>query len=194
MKFIPNTITLIRILIIPWIPYVYLRLNITWLTLILVVLAALTDFLDGFIARRFHATSLVGQVLDPLADKLFLIVIIYTLFVTEALPQSFVVAFIGIELFFMIVAGFFWIYDKTYLVKAGPSGKMATALFFLLSALSFTPLPGHYLIPAFYVVLLLKLISMFSYGNHILKEIQRRKIQKSLKPEAEYPKSVKDPD
>ena len=179
MKFIPNIITLIRILIIPWIPYVYLKLNLTSLALLLVVLAALTDFLDGFIARRFHATSFIGQVLDPLADKLFLIVIIYTLFTSDARTQSFVLPFIGIELVFIVVSGFFWIYDKTYLVKAGLFGKIATALFFLLSILSFTPFPGQYLIPGFYIVLFFKLISMVSYGSHLIKEIHRRKIQSS---------------
>lgn len=194
MKFIPNIVTLIRILIIPWIPYVYLKLNLTWLALILVILAALTDFLDGFIARRFHATSLLGQVLDPLADKLFLIVIIYTLFTTDALPQSFVFPFVGIELLFMLVAGFFWIYDKSYLVKAQPVGKIATALFFLLSILSFTPIEGQYLIPGFYVILLLKVISTFTYGSYLIREIQRRKIETNRRQDAKVRKSVKDPD
>lgn len=37
----------------------------------IVVLAGLTEFLDGFLARVFHWTSYFGQVLDPIADKLF---------------------------------------------------------------------------------------------------------------------------
>lgn len=193
MKFIPNLITLLRIFIIPWIPYVYLKLNLTWLAFILVTLAALTDFLDGFIARRFHVSSLLGQVLDPFADKLFLVVIVYTLFTAHALPRSFVGAFVGLECVFIAVGGYLWFFDKMLLVKAGPSGKIATALFFLLSILSFTPLPAIYLIPGFYLVLFFKFVSMFAYGNHILRELRNRKIDKTRKKET-HRHSEKDPD
>lgn len=175
MKFIPNLITMTRIFIIPWIPYVFFKLDSTQLALILVILAAFTDFLDGFLARRFNASSLLGQVLDPLADKLFLIVITFILFTTKALNQSFVSAFLFIELIFIVGGGFLWIYDDSLLIKAGPTGKVATALFFALSIFSFTPIPVTYIIPGFYMVLLLKVLSLYIYGSQIIREIKGRK-------------------
>ena len=189
MKLIPNLITLLRIFIIPWIPYVFLHLKLKHLALLLVIIAAITDFLDGFIARRYSFVSLVGQVLDPLADKLFLITIVFTLFISQMLPKSFVLMFFSIEAVFILVGAFLWFYNKSYLVKAGPLGKIATVLFFIVSVLSFTRVPQGYLIPVFYLVLVFKLLSMFSYGSLILKEMQRQNSDK-IKKKA----SAKDPD
>ncbi len=187
MKFIPNIITLLRIFIIPWIPYVFISLNLKPMALVLVAFAAITDFLDGFIARRYMVTSLVGQVLDPLADKLFLLTIIFTLFTSQILPGTFVLLFLLIEAIFILVGGFLWFYNKSLLVKAGPLGKIATALFFLASLLSFTPVPFKPLLVLFYVVLILKLLSMFSYGNHILRELSRQRASKNKTPKNKDP-------
>lgn len=186
MKYLPNLITCLRILIIPWIPYVYKTLDSPSLALALVVFAAFTDFLDGFLARRFKATSIVGQALDPLADKLFLIVILHTLFSAQNLPAWLFYAYIALELFFILISAFLWFYEKDLIVKAGPFGKVATALFFLFSVLSFTSIPKHYLLPGFYLIFFIKVLAMINYGTQILQEISRKK-------KLHY-KSKKDPD
>ena len=69
---IPNLLTLFRVILIPvlvvmyfW-PSVYREIIITSIF----VLAALTDWLDGFLARRMNAASALGAFLDPVADKL----------------------------------------------------------------------------------------------------------------------------
>lgn len=178
MKSIPNLITSLRILIIPWIPYVFLSLNKNQLALGLVIFAALSDFLDGYLARKLKATSLVGQILDPLADKLFLLTIIYTLFSSGFLPQKFVYIFFLIEAVFILIGGSIWIFDKNLLVKAGPLGKTATVFFFFLSALSFTGLPSSYVIPGYYLVMALKIISFFDYGRQTIENYKNKKISK----------------
>lgn len=71
-KSIPNTLTFIRILIIP--VFVLLLIDPSpyyslWATLIF-ILASFTDWLDGYIARAFDAQSILGTMLDPLADKI----------------------------------------------------------------------------------------------------------------------------
>ena len=69
---IPNYLTYGRIFAIPLI--IVLALggdeNLRWLALILYVLAAITDFFDGYLARIWGTTSQIGQMLDPIADKL----------------------------------------------------------------------------------------------------------------------------
>lgn len=169
MKHLPNIITTLRILIIPWIPYVFINLKLKGLTLFLVIAAAISDFLDGYLARKLDAGSLLGQVLDPLADKLFLLTIIYTLFASGDLPRNFVFSFLGIESIFIIAGGFLWLYNKDLLVKAGTKGKVATALFFIISILSFTPIPSNYLLPGYYLVMILKVLAMFEYGGQIFR-------------------------
>ncbi len=72
---LPNLLTCSRILIVPLI-IVLLYFDIRWLNLltaILVVLAAITDGLDGYLARKYKFESTLGTLLDPLADKILLL-------------------------------------------------------------------------------------------------------------------------
>ncbi len=69
---LPNTITLARISVVPFL-FVLLRDPGPFWSLVLAalfVLASLTDFVDGFIARRYNLITNLGKFLDPLADKL----------------------------------------------------------------------------------------------------------------------------
>ncbi len=69
---IPNILTLLRIALIPvfvlvfFLPFTW----VNWATAILFTLAAITDWLDGYLARRLNASSRFGAFLDPVADKL----------------------------------------------------------------------------------------------------------------------------
>jgi len=74
-----NKITIVRILLVPFFAYELVRFLQTgaaihrWLALGLFLLAAIGDGVDGFIARRFHQKTELGAILDPLADKLLLV-------------------------------------------------------------------------------------------------------------------------
>ena len=67
---IPNLMSLFRLCLIPAIIHQYCTVQNTCLAVLLIALSALTDILDGKIARRFNMVSDVGKVLDPIADKL----------------------------------------------------------------------------------------------------------------------------
>ena len=67
---IPNLLSLIRILLIPIFVWFYLSRENIPATVITLVASALTDALDGVIARRFNMVSDFGKALDPFADKL----------------------------------------------------------------------------------------------------------------------------
>jgi cardiolipin synthase (CMP-forming) len=72
MRHLPNIICLIRIvLIVPIVQAIWAEQY--WLALVLVAAAAVSDGLDGFLAKRFNWTSELGKFLDPLADKLLLV-------------------------------------------------------------------------------------------------------------------------
>ncbi len=65
----PNFLTLLRVFLIPFI--VFFIVNGFYSTaLFLFLLAAITDFLDGYLARRFKSITSLGMLLDPVADKL----------------------------------------------------------------------------------------------------------------------------
>ncbi len=78
---VPNNLTLLRILCVPLLLVVFpLDHYITDLICALLFsLAALTDFFDGFFARRFNTTSKLGEVLDPIADKLLAVAMLLLL-------------------------------------------------------------------------------------------------------------------
>jgi len=68
----PNTLTLFRIAVIPIIVILMLYPNriSTWIAALLFSAAAITDYFDGYFARRFGLVSNLGKVMDPVADKL----------------------------------------------------------------------------------------------------------------------------
>ena len=78
---IPNILTLLRILIIPII-IIFLEIDTkfySWLALILYIIACLSDFLDGYLARKFELESSFGRFLDPVADKILVVSVIFIL-------------------------------------------------------------------------------------------------------------------
>jgi CDP-diacylglycerol--glycerol-3-phosphate 3-phosphatidyltransferase len=72
---LPNLLTMGRIVAIPvvlWLQYQDTRVSNFW-AMMMYSLAAATDFVDGYLARRMGLTSLLGKFLDPLADKLIVL-------------------------------------------------------------------------------------------------------------------------
>jgi len=103
------------------------RLRIAAVTIF--AIAALSDMLDGWIARRFNQSSRLGSILDPLADKLLLLAAVLTLAFTEwpsRLPLWFVIVVITREI--LTIAGAFLIDQVAGKVEIRPhwTGKVAT--------------------------------------------------------------------
>lgn len=67
---IPNVLSFLRLLMIPWFMWLYLVQQKYMQTAAVLLLSGLTDVTDGYIARRFHMVSDLGKALDPTADKL----------------------------------------------------------------------------------------------------------------------------
>ena len=76
---IPNILSFSRLLLIPVIVWLYVvRENPLW-TAVVLTLSGITDIADGIIARRFHMVSDFGKALDPVADKLTQIAMLFCL-------------------------------------------------------------------------------------------------------------------
>ncbi len=71
MKSLPNVLTIIRMVMIPMLLAALCFFN-SWLTVLLLAVALLTDFFDGLLARSLHAQSSFGRIIDPIADKLLI--------------------------------------------------------------------------------------------------------------------------
>jgi cardiolipin synthase len=85
LRFIPNALCVVRMLLV--MPLAWLLAHAQYQTaLIVLVVAAVTDALDGFLAKRFGWMTDLGKVLDPVADKLLLVTIFITLSVVHLVP------------------------------------------------------------------------------------------------------------
>lgn len=97
-----NLLTLARLLCVP--PIVLLTASGAYRdAALLFLLAALTDFADGFVAKRITGPTPLGAVLDPLADKLLMAALLLTLVLEGHLPAWIVLLVIGRDL--LIVSG-----------------------------------------------------------------------------------------
>ena len=88
---IVNLITLSRILLAPII-FVFLMLDNYLICLLLFTFAGITDYFDGYLARKYNAESQLGEILDPIADK---ILVIFILFGLSVQLHSYPIAFLG---------------------------------------------------------------------------------------------------
>ena len=83
--FIPNLLSIIRIgLVYPILNNIYL-LNYK-VSLIIFIVASITDALDGYLARKLNWQSELGKILDPVADKLLLSGVIFVLWLSDLIP------------------------------------------------------------------------------------------------------------
>lgn len=128
IKYVPNTLSVIRLLMVPLFIWLFLTGNIP-VAVIVFIAAGATDVLDGFIARRFHCTSTLGKILDPLADKLMQMSAFLCLWYREYVPFWMPLVYLAKEL--ATVIGAFVIFRKTkFVVKSNFFGKLATVLVF----------------------------------------------------------------
>ncbi|MEM9140767.1 MAG: CDP-diacylglycerol--glycerol-3-phosphate 3-phosphatidyltransferase, partial [Pseudomonadota bacterium] len=87
---IPNLLTMARILAAPALAVIYAVFDAAlahWIALVVFVGAALTDFVDGWLARALNQTSAIGKMLDPIADKVMVMIalaLLLALFGAEA--------------------------------------------------------------------------------------------------------------
>lgn len=126
---IPNLLSFLRLALVP----VFLLFLIDGqdiAALIVLAVSGFTDFLDGFIARRFNQVTRLGQLLDPAADRLYILAAVLGLVVRELIPLWFVVAILARDILLVVVA--------VVLVGAGHGalpvnrvGKLATACLFV---------------------------------------------------------------
>ena len=93
-------------------------------------LAAITDALDGYIARKYNLTTKVGAALDPLADKLMTFAVLIS-FTTAKLVPSWVLLILGIKEIVMISGGFIlYLFKGNKVLPSNKYGKIATVSFY----------------------------------------------------------------
>ncbi len=156
---LPNWITFSRLLGIPFI--IYGLQNPTsqarWICFTIFVVAAATDWLDGYLARKLNQVSDLGKFLDPLVDKLLVLAPLLSLIELGQIPAWGVFLILGREL---AIAG--WRVSQPKISGANIWGKLKTVSQIIAIALLIAPLSPEWELPslvAFWVSVALTLIS-----------------------------------
>ncbi len=128
VTYIPNLLSLARLGSAPYLFWLLSRQQ--WRTaLLVIVLAAATDFLDGFLARRWHVNSAFGEALDPIADKALLSGAFIALWLAGSVEGWLAAVVLGRDALILLFAGGAILFAKK-LRRFPPSllGKISTAV------------------------------------------------------------------
>lgn len=128
LKHVPNALTVVRFLLIPFILF-YIFTGNYILAFIFFTISGLTDIADGFIARKFNLVSNFGKLMDPLADKLTQIATLTSLVITDIIPIWILIIVLAKE--FIMIVGASFLYGKDVVVYSRWYGKLATVLFYV---------------------------------------------------------------
>lgn len=174
---LPNALTALRILLVPILVVVLLTRSPHGLVLGAGIfgLGVITDYLDGYFARRRNQVTKIGILLDPLADKLLTTAAFISLVELEAVPAWMVVIIVGREL---LVTGLRNVAAaRGLLIPASPLGKgkmvaQVVAIFLLLLGLEY-PLLRRPAVVALWAVVVLALVSAVDYFRRFWGELFR---------------------
>lgn len=193
---VPNLLSVIRIIIIPFFAYFFVKGDAV-LAVLMLALSGVSDFLDGKIARKFNQVSALGKVLDPVADKLTQITLAVLLFVSfNKAEDTMLKAFSWIFLVFIIKEAIMVIFGGLMIViglrpsAAEIFGKIATFAFYaiMLLVIAFGPevgllrasfqLPAVVMMALVVVSAILTLVAFVSYLPDTFRQFKERKNKK----------------
>ena len=174
---LPNKLTILRVILIPFF-ILFLMTDLAggaskWIALAIFVVASVTDFLDGYIARKYNMISNFGKFMDPLADKLLVCSAMICFVELERMPAWIVVITIARE---FIISGFRLVaVEQGRVIAAGWWGKFKTAFTMFMEIAMIINIPELEIVTLIlmYVSLALTLISLFDYlirNRDVLKE------------------------
>ena len=144
-----------------------------WWAFGLIIIIVLTDYLDGYVARKAEETTNFGKLIDPVADKVCMMVVMIYLIISYKLPFLLFFLTLAIRDVFLIIIGVYLMFSQEEVFQSNRSGKWfmgITALmmtFFLFQ----DPLgiPGYVLWMTYLISMLLFAFSTFEYIRRYMR-------------------------
>ena len=176
---LPNKLTLFRVILLPFFVFFLLTPYFegygNYIAVAIFIVASITDFLDGKIARKYNLVTNFGKFMDPLADKLLVCSALICLIQLESIPAWVVIIIIARE---FIISGFRLIAsDNGVVIAASYWGKFKTAFQMLTVIVLILNIPNKVFIilgtVLIYVSLALTVISLIDYiakNKDVLKD------------------------
>ena len=164
---LPNKLTVLRVILVPFF-VVFLLLSKTtesmkWIALVLFIVASLTDFLDGYLARSRNLVTTFGKFMDPLADKVLTISGMICLIELGRIPSWIVVIIVARE---FIISGFRLIAtEHGIVIAANYWGKWKTTFQMIMIILMIVNIPALKMVTAIvmWIALILSIVSLATY-------------------------------
>lgn len=172
---IPNILSLFRVVLIPFIVWAYLIHRIYFMA-VLIAISAVSDILDGIIARKFDMVTSVGKALDPIADKLTLLTLLVILcFYLRSLPIIILCVLFVVKEVIMGIEGLVVIKKTGTTYSANALGKATTVVLYIniLLHLLFSNMPFWLSYTIIGISMLLVCLSLGVYTVQNLRRINR---------------------
>ena len=133
----PNQLTLLRMIFLPFIVINVVKHDFKW-ALALFILAGMSDGLDGLLARTLHQQTLLGQYLDPIADKLLMSTMFLVLSIERMIPWKYTVVVFSRDISILLISGVLFMiaglrdFRPSIFGKANTFAQVAAIFFVLL--------------------------------------------------------------
>jgi cardiolipin synthase len=175
---IPNVLSILRVLLTPLFA-IFLIKHLRGSALLVFAIAALSDCLDGLMARVLRQSTTLGSYLDPAADKLLLLTAFVTLAIQELIPSWLAVIVITRDILILVGVALFTIIGREFQPRPSMLSKITTVaqIASVISVLAGDPVQEilHMPVqePLFWFAAAMTMISGFQYiyrGLNILQE------------------------
>lgn len=172
---LPNALTTARLIAVPVVVWLLIADDgagghLRWWALVVFLLAAATDYFDGYFARRWNVVSAFGQLADPIADKALVLVTLGAIVVVDGIPwwplAVLAVREIGVTVGRLAVA-------KGVVIAASRGGKLKTVLQLLALTAYLVPLTHGWIDHGAWWSLLAAVVLAVVTGIHVAVQIAR---------------------
>ena len=140
---------------------------------LLIIIIVLTDFLDGYVARKAEEITNFGKLIDPVADKVCMMVVLIYLIISYKLPFLLFFIILGIRDIFLIIIGVYLMFSQEEVFQSNRSGKWFIGISALMMVLFLfkNPLniPSYILWTSYLISSLLFMFSTFEYVRRYLR-------------------------
>jgi CDP-diacylglycerol--glycerol-3-phosphate 3-phosphatidyltransferase len=171
---LPNALTLARLALIPVFVVLMVRAGHrpSWPAAVVFGVAALTDQVDGFLARRWHVESRFGKLADPLADRLMIDAAVILLFAYSRLPWAGLLVILGRDV--VLLAGSGFLAPRGFEIDVNAVGKAATWILYLAIFCRIVTEPAtRWPVDLFWVGIGLALLAGALYLRRAWREVRR---------------------
>ena len=172
---LPNALTTARLLAVPVVVSLLVADDgasghLRWWALLVFLIAAATDYLDGYLARRWNVVSSFGQLADPIADKALVLVTLGAIVVVDGVPwwplAILAVREVGVTVGRLAVA-------KGVVIAASRGGKLKTVLQLLALTAYLVPVTSPWVDEVAWWSLLAAVVLAVVTGIHVAMQIAR---------------------